>query len=201
MRFARGRGGNALQDMCPPPGLAGGGCLTFCALQTKMATDTDLKRLRHTHNGVWVNTPPQSDAHRHRLWLYCSCAEPTAGTIQTCRSRKWTGTRSSEVTAIGLNIFADRQTHSAALNVQARREVKDGIAKTRARQTLHRRRTKSASPCQWVFNESFGQHLFRILAKDFAFIPREVGRSHLDLLTADSRKSNGARASCELSMD
>jgi len=65
----------------------------------------------------------------------------------------------------------------------------------------HWKLTLSAPLCHRTFSESFGLHIFKILASESTFIPRDVGRSHLKSEKADSRRSSETKATCELSMD
>merc|ERR1719401_2858990 len=48
---------------------------------------------------------------------------------------------------------------------------------------------------------SLGPHIFRILARESTFMPKDVGLSHLNSEKADSRKNSDTNATCELSMD
>merc|ERR1719499_1688126 len=65
----------------------------------------------------------------------------------------------------------------------------------------HWKPTVSASLLQRIFSESLVPHIFRILASESTFMPREVGLSHLNSEKADSRRSNETRATWELSID
>mmetsp|Transcript_143825 Transcript_143825/g.365062 ORF Transcript_143825/g.365062 Transcript_143825/m.365062 type:complete len:262 (-) Transcript_143825:57-842(-) len=65
----------------------------------------------------------------------------------------------------------------------------------------HWKLTLSEPLCHRTFSESLGLHIFKILASESTFIPREVGRSHLNSAKADSRSSSETSATWELSMD
>mmetsp|Transcript_38236 Transcript_38236/g.76940 ORF Transcript_38236/g.76940 Transcript_38236/m.76940 type:complete len:242 (+) Transcript_38236:124-849(+) len=65
----------------------------------------------------------------------------------------------------------------------------------------HWKLTVSASALHRNFKESLGPHIFKILASESTFIPKEVGLSHLNSANADSRNRRETRATWELSMD
>mmetsp|Transcript_14988 Transcript_14988/g.41061 ORF Transcript_14988/g.41061 Transcript_14988/m.41061 type:complete len:252 (-) Transcript_14988:63-818(-) len=65
----------------------------------------------------------------------------------------------------------------------------------------HWKFTVSASALHRSLRESLGPHIFRILASESTFMPRDVGRSHLNSAKADSRSNSETRATWELSMD
>merc|ERR1712060_81376 len=65
----------------------------------------------------------------------------------------------------------------------------------------HWKLTVSASFCHLNFSASLGPHIFRILARESTFMPREVGLSHLNSENGDSRSNSDTKATCELSMD
>mmetsp|Transcript_5693 Transcript_5693/g.11623 ORF Transcript_5693/g.11623 Transcript_5693/m.11623 type:complete len:260 (+) Transcript_5693:161-940(+) len=65
----------------------------------------------------------------------------------------------------------------------------------------HWKFTVSASALHFSLRESLGPHIFKILASESTFIPREVGLSHLNSAKADSRSKSETSATCELSMD
>mmetsp|Transcript_44045 Transcript_44045/g.69763 ORF Transcript_44045/g.69763 Transcript_44045/m.69763 type:complete len:205 (+) Transcript_44045:170-784(+) len=58
----------------------------------------------------------------------------------------------------------------------------------------HWKFTVSASFCHRNFKESVGPHILKIFPNESTFIPRDVARSHLNSVKADSRRSKDTRA-------
>jgi len=65
----------------------------------------------------------------------------------------------------------------------------------------HWKVTVSASDFQRSLKESLVPHIFRIFPKESTFIPRLVGRSHLNSEKADSLSMRDTSATWELSID